>query len=188
MGFLTSLFGGSDNTLITAALALGIVLVLIVLGLWLLKLLTKATSGAGRARNRRLAVVDSLMIDQKRQLLIVRRDDVEHLILTGSTQDIVLETGIPAEAPPARLGVRRPAANPNAAERDPRRPAPADKPAPSLRHTGLLRTAGGGEPLACDINDNSAQAGPDSATSAPATGSNGQVESGSGTASEYSNR
>ena len=36
MQFMTSLFGGSAGTLLNAAFALGIVLVLIVFGLWLL--------------------------------------------------------------------------------------------------------------------------------------------------------
>jgi flagellar biogenesis protein FliO len=108
MQFLTGLFGGSGNTIVTVVLALGIVLVLIVLGLWLLKLVFKASSTAGRGRNRRLSVTDSLMLDPKRQLLIVRRDDVEHLILTGGAQDVVIESGIPVVAHhPARPAVRR---------------------------------------------------------------------------------
>src|SRR4051812_7420654 len=106
MQFLTSLFGGSENTFLTAALALGIVLVLIVLGLWALKLLTKASANVGRTGRRRLTVVDSMMLDPKRQLLIIRRDNVEHLILTGGPQDVVVETGIPVQAQP--VPVRRP--------------------------------------------------------------------------------
>ena len=118
MQFLTSLFGGSGSTILTAFFALCIVLILIVLGIWLLKLLFKASGNVGRGRNRRLSVIDSLAIDPKRQLLIIRRDDVDHLILTGGAQDLVIETGIPVEAPPVRLPVRRPA--PNAV---PQRPA-----------------------------------------------------------------
>ncbi|HEY4199868.1 MAG TPA: flagellar biosynthetic protein FliO [Devosiaceae bacterium] len=112
MQFLTGLLGGSGNAIITVALALGIVLVLIVLVLWLLKLVFKASTNAGRARNRRLAVVDTMMLDPKRQLLIIRRDDVEHLIITGGPQDVVVETGIPVEVHPMRLPMRRPAQAP----------------------------------------------------------------------------
>ncbi len=110
MQFLTSLFGGSSNTILNAALALGIVLVLIVLGLWALKLLSKASSNVGRGRNRRLMIVDQLPLDTKRQLLIIRRDNVEHLILTGGPQDVVIETGIAVEHGSARSQPRRPAA------------------------------------------------------------------------------
>src|SRR5690606_34265868 len=100
MQFLTNLFGGTENTVITAVFALGIVLVLIVLGVWSLKVFFKASNNIGRGRNRRLSVIDSVAIDPKRQLLIVRRDNVEHLILTGGPQDVVVESGIPVEAVP----------------------------------------------------------------------------------------
>jgi flagellar protein FliO/FliZ len=60
-------------------------------------------------------------VDQKRQLLIVRRDNVEHLILTGGPQDVVVETGIPVEKPVAP--VRRPVPAPPKAGMQPVRPA-----------------------------------------------------------------
>ena len=41
MQFLTSLLGESAGMIVTSVLALGIVLVLVVLGLWLLKLVTR---------------------------------------------------------------------------------------------------------------------------------------------------
>ena len=56
-----------------------------------------ATGGGSRLR--RLAVVEVLAIDGRRRLVLVRRDGVEHLILTAATGDIVVETGIPAPAP-----------------------------------------------------------------------------------------
>jgi len=107
MGFLTNLFGES-GMLLTAAFALGAVIVAIVLVLWLLKLLSNASGKVGRGRNRRLAVVDSLALDPKRQLLIIRRDNVEHLILTGGPHDVVVETGIAVEEAPAAQPTRRP--------------------------------------------------------------------------------
>jgi flagellar biogenesis protein FliO len=120
MQFLTSLFGGSENTFVTAILALGIVLVLIVLGLWALKVFFRASNTFVRGRNKRLTVVDQVAIDQKRQLIIVRRDNVEHLLLVGGPQDVVVESGIAAEKPSA--GVRRPSVGPTAT-------APAQAPA-----------------------------------------------------------
>jgi len=112
MQFLTSLFGGSENTFVTAILALGIVLVLIVLGLWVLKVFFRASNTLARGRNRRLNVVDSVMIDPKRQLFIVRRDNVEHLILTGGPQDLVVESGIPVERPSGGPARRAPGDSP----------------------------------------------------------------------------
>lgn len=108
MQFITSLFGGTGNSFLTAAFALGAVIVAILLVLWLLKLVFRASGNAVRGRNRRLAVVDSLALDPKRQLLIVRRDDVEHLILVGGPQDMVVETGIAVEEAPAAQPTRRP--------------------------------------------------------------------------------
>lgn len=161
MQFITGLFGGSGNTILTMIFALGVVLVLIVLAVWLLKLVSNVSGNAARGRNRRLSVVDTLAIDQKRQLIIVRRDDVEHLILTGGPQDVVVESGIPVvEAPPAapqrralpKLGALKPAAAnpaPPVAEpvaepaHDSAPPAPPEvatrRVTRSLRHTGLLR-------------------------------------------------
>jgi len=43
----------------------------------------------------RLAVVETLSIDAKRKLLIIRHDDREHLVMLGE-QDLILEAGLPA--------------------------------------------------------------------------------------------
>lgn len=134
MDIITAPFGGILNTLF----ALGAVIVGIVLLLWLLKLLTGATSSVARGRNRRLAVVDSLALDPKRQLLIIRRDNVEHLILTGGPHDVVVETGIAVDEAPAAQPARRPI--PMVAARKPAQPpkaaapqaAPAAAPAPAV--------------------------------------------------------
>ncbi len=95
MGFLTSLFGG-PNDIVTIVMALAIVLVLILLGLWALKLIFNATSGSPRGRMRRLAVLEAAAVDQKRKLVLIRRDDVEHLLMIGGPHDLVVETGISA--------------------------------------------------------------------------------------------
>lgn len=129
MGFLTNLFGDSGMFL-TAAFALGAVVVAIVLVLWLLKLVSNASGRVARGRNRRLAVVDSLALDPKRQLLIVRRDNVEHLILTGGPQDVVVETGIAIEEAPAAQPTRRPIPMVAARKPAPGKPAPAVAVAP----------------------------------------------------------
>ena len=43
---------------------------------------------------RRLEILDSLPLDPKRRLLLIRRDDVEHLVLLGGSGETVVETGI----------------------------------------------------------------------------------------------
>lgn len=52
---------------------------------------------------KRIAVVETTAIDPKRRLVLVRRDQTEHLILLGAGSEMVVETGIaaPASAPPA---------------------------------------------------------------------------------------
>jgi hypothetical protein len=42
----------------------------------------------------RLGVSEYFEIDKTRRLLLVRRDDVEHLVLIGGPQDVVIEPGI----------------------------------------------------------------------------------------------
>jgi flagellar protein FliO/FliZ len=44
--------------------------------------------------DRRLDVVEQTTVDGRRKLLLIRRDNVEHLVMTGGPTDIVLETGI----------------------------------------------------------------------------------------------
>ena len=167
MQFLTNLFG-AENTLATAVLALGIVLVLIVAAVWVLKFVFRASTNVGWGRNRRLMVVDSMNIDPKRQLVIVRRDNVEHLIMTGGPQDMVVESGIPVEKSAVRRPVPFPVAvnhngapranpfiEPAADDKGPARSAiqrmreftrPLNRGAStSLRHTGLMRSSSPGK-------------------------------------------
>ena len=60
-----------------------------------------ALAGAtgGRGRQPRLAVIETSAIDSRRQLWLIRRDNVEHLIMTGGPTDIVIE---PASCAPLR--------------------------------------------------------------------------------------
>ena len=47
-----------------------------------------------KADKRRLRVVEFLPIDHKRRLVLVRRDDREHLLILGAESETVVETGI----------------------------------------------------------------------------------------------
>jgi flagellar protein FliO/FliZ len=44
----------------------------------------------------RLGVMEEAKVDRVRRLVLIRRDDVEHLIMTGGPVDVVIETGIAA--------------------------------------------------------------------------------------------
>lgn len=44
---------------------------------------------------KRLALVEVLPLDAKRRLALVRRDSVEHLVLLGATNDVLIESGVP---------------------------------------------------------------------------------------------
>jgi hypothetical protein len=82
-------------------------LVLLVIVLVIVKLVRSLTFGTfvagGRNRKTRLAVMDATAIDSQRRLVLVRRDDIEHLLLIGGPTDVVVETDIRMTAP------RRPA-------------------------------------------------------------------------------
>ena len=62
-------------------------------GVWALKRYLPGLKVGARA-GRRLSVVEVLMLDTRRRLVLVRRDDVEHLILLGATTETVIERGI----------------------------------------------------------------------------------------------
>lgn len=51
----------------------------------------------GRGRMPRLSVVDAAPVDSRRKLVLVRRDDVEHLLLIGGPTDVVVEQNIVLE-------------------------------------------------------------------------------------------
>lgn len=44
--------------------------------------------------SRRLEVVETVSLDGKRRLVLIRRDDVEHVLMIGGPVDVVVETGI----------------------------------------------------------------------------------------------
>ena len=47
-----------------------------------------------KGKSDRLEVVEALHVDARRRLVIVRRDNVEHLLLLGPESEQVVETGI----------------------------------------------------------------------------------------------
>jgi flagellar protein FliO/FliZ len=47
----------------------------------------------------RLGVIEQASVDGRRRLVLIRRDGVEHLIMTGGPVDVVIETGILSSHP-----------------------------------------------------------------------------------------
>jgi flagellar protein FliO/FliZ len=77
--------------------ALFLVVALIFAVAWIAKRLGlggRITTARGK---RRLSVQEVLPLDSKRRLVLLKRDGVEHLLLIGINDDLVVETGI---APP----------------------------------------------------------------------------------------
>lgn len=50
----------------------------------------------GPKPEKRIDVVEQSNLDGRRRLVLIRRDDVEHLIMTGGPVDVVIETNIAA--------------------------------------------------------------------------------------------
>ena len=87
------------------------VLALIGVAAWLVRRFATNRLGANPNRGRmpRLAVIDAAAVDGRRRLVLVRRDNVEHLLMIGGPTDIVVEPNI-VRATPARDQMPRPAA------------------------------------------------------------------------------
>jgi flagellar protein FliO/FliZ len=50
------------------------------------------------AKSRRIHIVETLMLSPRQRIAIIRRDDVEHLVMITPTGATVIETGIAAPA------------------------------------------------------------------------------------------
>ena len=79
--------------LIVAAIVLAV--------LFIITLAFRALAGrSSGSQSSRLGISEYLELDKQRRLVLVRRDDVEHLVLIGGGQDVVVESAI-------RPGVQR---------------------------------------------------------------------------------
>jgi hypothetical protein len=127
---------------ITFILAFIVVLALIGVAAWLVRRFATSRLGANTQRGRmpRLAVIDAAAVDGRRRLVLVRRDNVEHLLMIGGPTDIVVEPNIVRAAPgrdqlpqrasaePPRLAIPDSPAWPD----EPPRPEMLDHPEPQM--------------------------------------------------------
>ncbi|WP_046868327.1 flagellar biosynthetic protein FliO [Microvirga massiliensis] len=96
---MLSRFGIEASQAAWYVIAFAIILVLLALMGWLMRKygggrLMLPGQDRGRARQPRLGVVDIYDLDRQRQLILLRRDNVEHLLLIGGPNDLVVETNI----------------------------------------------------------------------------------------------
>lgn len=101
-------------------------LLLLICVLIVIRLIRGLTFGTfvagGRNRKTRLAVMDATAVDSHRRLVLVRRDDIEHLLLIGGPTDVVVERDI------RLVASRRPSLS---GEAQAQHAAPAAKPQPA---------------------------------------------------------
>ena len=92
---MSSLLGLELPTPVNFVIAFVFVLLLIGAAAWLVRRFGATNvDPAARGRQPRLAVIDSAAVDGRRKLVIIRRDNVEHLLMIGGPSDVVVETNI----------------------------------------------------------------------------------------------
>ena len=97
------LFGAEMPLAVRFFLAFLIVLGLIGAAAWAVRQFGSARlGGAVRGRQPRLAVIEYASVDARRRLLLVRRDNIEHLVMIGGPTDVVVESNIVRAVPASR--------------------------------------------------------------------------------------
>lgn len=97
---LNDLISAYGDRFLVAALGVSLALLCLFVVLWILR--NRAPSPfvrGGRNRQPRLQVLDAAAVDTRRRIVLIRRDNVEHLVMIGGPTDIVIESGIGDERP-----------------------------------------------------------------------------------------
>ena len=92
---LDELISAYGSRFLVAALGVSLALLCLFIVLWVLR--NRAPSPfvrGGRNRQPRLQVLDAAAIDTRRRIVLIRRDNVEHLVMIGGPTDLVIEAGI----------------------------------------------------------------------------------------------
>lgn len=126
--WLNTVFGSDGGRAVQMILALLLVVALLLTLAWLFRRVFG--SGLAGGKGGRLAVVDAAHVDARRRLVLLRRDDVEHLVMIGGPNDLLVESRI-LRAPPVLTGQPGRMA-PRPAPRPPEEESPrlAEEPAP----------------------------------------------------------
>ncbi|NSX90513.1 flagellar biosynthetic protein FliO [Agrobacterium tumefaciens] len=98
ISMMEDFIGTYGNRLIVAVVGVGVALLVLAIALWILRRRSGSAPfiRGGRNRQPRLQVLDATAVDARRRLVLVRRDNVEHLVMIGGPTDIVIESGIGA--------------------------------------------------------------------------------------------
>jgi len=128
---MDSILGAEGSLIVRFVVAFVIVLALIGMTFWLIRRFggSRVGTAAQRGRQPRLAVIDAAPLDGRRRLVLVRRDNVEHLLMIGGPSDVVVEQNIVRAVPvnaPRDMPVPRAASPENARSSDVARPQPFD--------------------------------------------------------------
>jgi flagellar protein FliO/FliZ len=93
---MDSLFGEGTSLPVRFFIAFVVVFALIGVTAWLIRRFGSGALGGAGARGRapRLAVIEAGAVDGRRKLVLIRRDNIEHLIMIGGPTDIVVEANI----------------------------------------------------------------------------------------------
>src|SRR5579864_1390978 len=104
------LFGGMSDA-VKFLLVFVLILAILIPLLWRRFSVGPLSPSAPRNRQPRLAVIDTTQVDVRRRLVLIKRDNVEHLLMIGGPTDIVVEANISrAVATPRDVALARPAA------------------------------------------------------------------------------
>jgi hypothetical protein len=152
---METLFGAEMPLAVRFFIAFLIVLGLIGATAWAVRRFGAGRLGHAGARGRqpRLAVIDSAPVDGRRRLVLIRRDNVEHLLMIGGPSDIVVEPNIvravaapretpavrpptPAEALPRAMPLPEGGSWPLQPEPAPAPPRPAPRPVAAAEDSG----------------------------------------------------
>jgi flagellar protein FliO/FliZ len=89
------LFGSELPLAARFFIAFLVVLALIGMSAWLVRRYGASRLGrTARGRQPRLAVIEAASIDARRRLVLIRRDNIEHLLMIGGPADVVVEQNI----------------------------------------------------------------------------------------------
>lgn len=135
--------GETGGTIAQFGLSLIVVVALIFLVAWVVKRFGGARFGGHQGEEAELQVVDTLSIDPKRKLVLVRHGKLEHLLLIGGNSDEVIERSMVGGIP---LAARMQASKAQEKQEEETYARPADRFRTTNRFSSaLLRTKAGEE-------------------------------------------
>jgi len=94
---VSAVFGEGQQPLLLQLLAFIAVFALLVLAYWAVRRYwggQRVSAAPRRRRHPRVGVIETAAVDARRRFILIRRDNVEHLLLVGGAADVVIEPNI----------------------------------------------------------------------------------------------